>query len=423
MASPIGSFAEELVDFIEYYFGWLLTLFSDILDQILDLVGSALTYLDPIVFIPILMIVSLLITKRLVMSLMIGVAFYIIYWMGYWNSAMVTLNMVLVATLVAVVLAVPLGIWAADSERANPVIKALMDFMQTMPAFVYLIPAVIFFGLGVVPGVVATVIFAMPPVVRLTNLGIRQVPQYTVEELGISRISDLKAHAGVFDGEIIGIDAGAGIMEMAEKAIKDYDLNSFKLTASSEAVMLSALDAAYNNHEHIVVTLWDPHWATGTYNIVYLEDPNLSFGEAESIESWARPGLKAEDAVLADLMERYTYEVSEFNGLLAHIGNRADIEAATREWLDSNTETYDMWIGDATHQENRGEIKIGLVNWACAVGSSNVLKHLLEDLGYTVNLTVVDAGAMYTGLANGDIDLITTAWVPLTHKHYMEMYA
>ncbi|MDD4244628.1 MAG: ABC transporter permease subunit [Candidatus Methanomethylophilaceae archaeon] len=177
MASPIGAFAEEMVDFIEYYFGWLLTMFSDILDQILDLVGSALNYLDPIVFIPILIIVSLLITKRLVTSLMIGAAFYTIYWMGYWNSAMITLNMVLVSTLVAVILAVPLGIWAADSEKANPAIKALMDFMQTMPAFVYLIPAVIFFGLGVVPGVVATVIFAMPPVVRLTNLGIRQVPQ------------------------------------------------------------------------------------------------------------------------------------------------------------------------------------------------------------------------------------------------------
>jgi glycine betaine/proline transport system permease protein len=176
MASPVGVLAEELVDFVQYYFGWLLTLFSDVLDLILDLVGGALTYLDPVAFIIVLAVISLLITKRMMMSLMIGVAFCIIHWMGYWNSAMVTLNMVLVATLVAVILAIPLGIWSADSERANPVIKALMDFMQTMPAFVYLIPAVIFFGLGVVPGVVATVIFAMPPVVRLTNLGIRQVP-------------------------------------------------------------------------------------------------------------------------------------------------------------------------------------------------------------------------------------------------------
>jgi glycine betaine/proline transport system substrate-binding protein len=213
-------------------------------------------------------------------------------------------------------------------------------------------------------------------------------------------------------------------MEMANNAIADYDLDSFELTASSEAVMLSALDAALDKREHIVVTLWDPHWATGTYDIVYLEDPNLSFGETESIESWARPGLKAEDAVLAGIMERYTYDISEFSGLLAHIENRSDsVAVAAREWLDSNAAIKDRWLGDAEHQSDRGEIRIGLVSWACAMGTSNVLKHLLEDVGYEVTLSTMDAGVMYTGLSNGDIDLITTAWVPLTHKHYMNMYA
>ena len=250
------------------------------------------------------------------------------------------------------------------------------------------------------------------------------VPKYTVDELGISSISDLEAHADDFKGKITGIDAGAGIMEMANNAIADYDLDSFELTASSEAGMLSALDTALNNYEHIVVTLWDPHWATGTYDIKYLEDPKLSFGEAESIESWARPGLKAEDAVLAGIMERYTYDISEFSGLLAHIENRSDsVAVAAREWLDSNAAIKDRWRGDAEHQSDRGEIRIGLVSWACAMGTSNVLKHLLEDVGYEVTLSTMDAGVMYTGLSNGDIDLITTAWVPLTHKHYMNMYA
>ena len=176
MSSPVGVFADKLVDFIEYYFGWLLTLFKEILDLALELLGYVLNYPGPALFILVLIGVSVLITKRIVLPLLIGAAFCIIWWMGYWESSMVTLNMVIVATAVAVIIAVPLGIWAANSENANPVIKALMDFMQTMPAFVYLIPAVIFFGLGAVPGVIATVIFAMPPVVRLTNLGIRQVP-------------------------------------------------------------------------------------------------------------------------------------------------------------------------------------------------------------------------------------------------------
>lgn len=176
MTSYVGEFAEWLVDFISQYFGWLMTLFKDILDLILNALGTVLAYPEPVIFILILIGISILITKRLIMPLLIGLAFVIINWMGYWDSSIITLNMVLVSTAIAVIIAIPLGIWSANSEQANPVIKAVMDFMQTMPAFVYLIPAVIFFGLGVVPGVIATVIFSMPPVVRLTNLGIRQVP-------------------------------------------------------------------------------------------------------------------------------------------------------------------------------------------------------------------------------------------------------
>lgn len=177
MTSLVGDFAVWLVDVIVYYFSWLLALINDVLDFLLEIVGTILTYPSAAVFIILLVGISVLITKRLILPILIGAAFAIIYWMGYWDSAMVTLNMVLVATAISVVIAVPLGIWASYNERANPAIKALMDFMQTMPAFVYLIPAVIFFGLGVVPGVIATVIFSMPPVVRLTNLGIRQVPE------------------------------------------------------------------------------------------------------------------------------------------------------------------------------------------------------------------------------------------------------
>ena len=81
----------------------------------------------------------------------------------------------------ALLLGVPMGIWTANSDRCNKIMRPVLDFMQTMPAFVYLIPAVLFFGLGTVPGVFATIIFAMPPVVRLTGLGIRQVPKNVVE--------------------------------------------------------------------------------------------------------------------------------------------------------------------------------------------------------------------------------------------------
>jgi glycine betaine/proline transport system permease protein len=176
MVSPVGVFAEKLVDYVDFYLGWLLDLFGRILDVPLDLLGKVLYGTEPLILIAAILVISLLVTRRLITTAVITAAFLIILWMGYWNSAMITLNMVIVSATVAVIIAVPLGIWSARSEFAEPVIKTLMDFMQTMPAFVYLIPAVIFFGLGIVPGVIATVIFAMPPVVRLTNLGIRQVP-------------------------------------------------------------------------------------------------------------------------------------------------------------------------------------------------------------------------------------------------------
>ena len=104
-----------------------------------------------------------------------------IYFTGFWEETMLTLALVLASAFVALLAGIPLGIWSARSQAANNAIRPILDFMQTMPAFVYLIPAVLLFGLGTVPGAFATIIFAMPPVVRLTMLGIRQVPEDIVE--------------------------------------------------------------------------------------------------------------------------------------------------------------------------------------------------------------------------------------------------
>jgi glycine betaine/proline transport system permease protein len=101
--------------------------------------------------------------------------------MDLWAATVSTLGLVLVSTVFSLLLGVPLGIWMARNKLVEGISKAMLDFMQTMPAFVYLIPAVMFFGLGRVPGIIATVIFAMPPAARLTALGIQQVPVEVVE--------------------------------------------------------------------------------------------------------------------------------------------------------------------------------------------------------------------------------------------------
>lgn len=105
----------------------------------------------------------------------------LIYAMGYWQEAMHTTTLVLVATFIALILGIPFGILAAKSRSADFIIRPILDFMQTMPAFVYLIPAIFFFSVGNTPGIVATVIFSLPPAVRLTSLGIRNVPNDVVE--------------------------------------------------------------------------------------------------------------------------------------------------------------------------------------------------------------------------------------------------
>ncbi|MDP3815723.1 proline/glycine betaine ABC transporter permease [Pseudomonas sp.] len=110
-----------------------------------------------------------------------AISFVLIVLTGFWEQTVVTLGLTFSATLISLLLGVPLGIWAARSERVATITRPILDFMQTMPAFVYLIPAAMLFGLGRVPGIIATVIFAMPPAVRLTNLGIRQVNKEIIE--------------------------------------------------------------------------------------------------------------------------------------------------------------------------------------------------------------------------------------------------
>lgn len=105
----------------------------------------------------------------------------LIQFLNQWTNAMNTLSLVVVSSLIAVLLSIPLGIWAARSDRFSAILRPVLDFMQTMPAFVYLVPAIMLFRVGVVPGIVAAIVFAMAPGVRLTELGIRSVDSEVVE--------------------------------------------------------------------------------------------------------------------------------------------------------------------------------------------------------------------------------------------------
>ncbi len=250
------------------------------------------------------------------------------------------------------------------------------------------------------------------------------VPTSIAEEYDLVYISDLEEYADLFGSEIIGIDAGAGIMSSTEEAIENYGLDSFTLVTSSEAAMLASLESAIDSGEAIAVTMWEPHWANGAYELTYLKDPDLVYGEGESIESWGRPNLASDEPVIAQILANYEYDISELNSLLSYIEDSdEDIAVAAGEWVENNPELLAEWLEGIEYESNRGSITIGLVDWADAMGTSNVLKYVLETyVGYDVTLSELNVGVMYQGLSDGNIDLITTAWLPLTHAQYIEKY-
>ena len=149
-------------------------------DTLLGGVEAALQYPPTLVMIGLLSLLAWqLAGARLAVATLLSLM--VIGLLGIWPEAMVTLSLVLTALFFCVLIGLPLGVWLARSERANRIVRPLLDAMQTTPAFVYLVPVVMLFGIGNVPGVIVTIIFALAPLVRLTNLGIRQVRPDLVE--------------------------------------------------------------------------------------------------------------------------------------------------------------------------------------------------------------------------------------------------
>jgi glycine betaine/proline transport system permease protein len=149
-------------------------------EALLQTVSSLLLWLPPIVFIVLVAAFAWRVAGWRVAALATA-SFTLIGMVGLWALTMVTLSMVAASVLVCLVIGLPLGILAARSDRFQGALRPVLDVMQTTPAFVYLVPVVMLFSIGTVAGVIATIIFALPPLIRLTDLGIRQVPDDVIE--------------------------------------------------------------------------------------------------------------------------------------------------------------------------------------------------------------------------------------------------
>jgi glycine betaine/proline transport system permease protein len=177
---PLDEIIDRGLDFITTHLAFLTKGISRLTETGIEALVSGLLFVPPW-----LLIAAVALAAWRIAGLRVAIwaaAGLLLLWnLRLWEATMQTLTLVTLATLVAISIGIPLGIWAALSERVYRVTMPILDFMQTMPAFVYLIPAIPFFGLGPVSGIFATVIFSMPPAIRLTTLGIRQVPADLVE--------------------------------------------------------------------------------------------------------------------------------------------------------------------------------------------------------------------------------------------------
>lgn len=177
---PVGDWIETAIDWLDGNVAWLFEALDWLFITLYDAINWAFS--TPPALAVIIIFAALAIFARgwkFALGVVLGLLF--IVGVGQWENSMSTIALVLVAVFLAVGIAIPLGIWAAKSDTVSAVVKPTMDFLQTLPAFVYLIPALAFFGIGVAPGIFATVIFALAPGVRLTELGIRGVNAEVVE--------------------------------------------------------------------------------------------------------------------------------------------------------------------------------------------------------------------------------------------------
>ena len=177
---PLDKWVNSAVAWIIGHFGGFFDVLNSVIENVVNSLSSLLTSLPALLMIAILAVIAYFLAGwRITLFTVVGLLFVIS--LGLWNDTMLTLALILVETTICLVIGIPIGILAAKSRGLEEAIRPILDLMQTMPAFVYLVPFVILLGLGAGPALIATVIFATPPAVRLTMLGIQQVPKETVE--------------------------------------------------------------------------------------------------------------------------------------------------------------------------------------------------------------------------------------------------
>ncbi|MCX4638133.1 ABC transporter permease/substrate binding protein [Streptomyces platensis] len=397
---PIGSWAEGAVNWLRDNLDWLFTLITKVLNGLYDGIHTVLSGPEPLLLAGILAVLAWWL-RGLPAALLAFAGFALIDSVEQWNPTIESLSLVLVACLITVVVAVPLGIWAARSRVVGGVLRPVLDLMQTMPAMVYLIPGILFFGLGVVPGIVATIVFAMPPAVRMTELGIRQV-----------------------DAELVEAAEAFGTHPRRTLFRVQLPLALPTIMAGINQVIMLALSMVV-----IAGMVGGGGLGGSVYNAISSVDVALG----------AEGGIAV--VILAMYLDRMT---GALNQRVSPLGRRALAKAQAAlgglkflHWRPATSVAMAGIVvlallaggmgmtgkgGGQAGGGNGRPISLGYVNWDEGKATTYLWKEILEERGYKPKVEALEAGPLFAGQARGDIDVQTNAWLPTTHASYWKKY-
>ncbi|MFS0558321.1 glycine betaine ABC transporter substrate-binding protein [Brevibacillus sp. 179-C9.3 HS] len=248
-----------------------------------------------------------------------------------------------------------------------------------------------------------------------------QIPTATVISPIPSETSD-NAIGEKLDYKIIGIDAGAGSMVKTEEVMNLYGLDKWQLVEGSDAAMTAALLKAYEAKEPIIITGWTPHWMFKKMDLKYLADPKNGFGGAEQIHTIVRKGLKEEKPAAYQFLDKFSWEPADMESVMVQMIDGREPEVAAAEWVKNNEAKVAKWV-EGIQPVQKEKLTLAYVAWDSEIASTHVVEHVLEQkLGYEVELSQVQTGPMWAGVAIGDVDGMVAAWLPSTDASYVKKF-
>ncbi|CAI8765187.1 Glycine betaine/carnitine transport binding protein GbuC [Brevibacillus sp. IT-7CA2] len=248
-----------------------------------------------------------------------------------------------------------------------------------------------------------------------------QIPTATMIGPIPSETSD-NALGEKLDYKIIGIDAGAGSMVKTEEVMNLYGLDKWQLVEGSDAAMTAALIKAYEAKEPIIITGWTPHWMFKKMDLKYLADPKNGFGGAEQIHTIVRKGLKEDQPAAYQFLDKFWWEPADMESVMVQMIDGKDPEVAAAEWVKNNEAKVAKWV-EGIQPVQKEKLTLAYVAWDSEIASTHVVEHVLEQkLGYEVELSQVQTGPMWAGVAIGDVDGMVAAWLPSTDTSYLKKF-